>query len=320
MTATGWWEAFAYLWVIAVLNLIYAAGVALGVHPTAFLLEAFLVGAIALIIIAGPGDDGVAIMLAPQTWAYGAATIIGEIFYYVMLMYVPPADASIFMRLNILLTIVMGWLVLGRRITGLRAAGMVIVLIGLAVTTWLFPAAHSAPFIAATVASAAFMSIRNLFAEFHPWNRNARTVIEKMRVTGLVVLATSVVGLAVTAALAALTANGILPPTRLLPRADQLVAVPTVALSLVMGCIMITVMQYLMFSSVVKITSENFFAVMALAPLTTLILQEAAARLGVAGVPPAVWSILPFMLLIVIGNVLIVWRGGGAIRGELSRP
>jgi hypothetical protein len=83
---------------------------------------------------------------------------------------------------------------------------------------------------------------------------------------------------------------------------------------------MITVMQYLMFSSVVKITSENFFAVMALAPLTTLMVQEAAARLGVAGVAPAVWGILPFMLLIVIGNVLIVWRGGGAVRDELSGP
>ena len=50
----------------------------------------------------------------------------------------------------------------------------------------------------------------------------------------------------------------------------QFVAGPTVALSLVMGCLMITVMQYLMFSSVVKITSENFFAVMALAPAAAM--------------------------------------------------
>jgi hypothetical protein len=146
------------------------------------------------------------------------------------------------------------------------------------------------------------------------------TVTEKMRVTGLVVLATSLVGLAAASALAALVASGNLPATPLLPRVDQLVAMPTIILSLVMGCVMITVMQYLMFSSVVKITSENFFAVMALSPLSTLILQEAAARLGVAGVAPAVWAILPFTLLILIGNVLIVWRGGRAVGDELSGP
>src|ERR1700730_5959554 len=101
MTATGWWEALAYVWVVAVLNLIYAAGVAFGVHPTAFLLEAFLVGAISLIAIAGRGGDAIRMMMAPQTFAYGAATIAGEILYYVTLMYMPPADASIFMRLNI---------------------------------------------------------------------------------------------------------------------------------------------------------------------------------------------------------------------------
>jgi drug/metabolite transporter (DMT)-like permease len=318
VTAIGWWEAFAYVWVVALLNLIYAGGVALGVHPVAFLLEAFFAGAISLLVIAGPGGEPIRIMRAPQTIGYGATTILAEIFYYVMLMYVPPADASVFMRFNILLTILIGWVVLGRTLSDLRALGMAIVLAGLIVTIWFFPAAQSAAFLAATLASCAFMSIRNLFAEFHPWNRRAQTVIDKMRVTGLVALATSILGLAVTAALALLVAHGIVPDTGALPHADQFLAVPTVVLSLVMGCGMITTMQYLMFSSVVRITSENFFAVMALAPLTTLILQEAATRLGLFAAAPA-WGILPFLLLILIGNVLIAWRGG-APSDELSRP
>jgi drug/metabolite transporter (DMT)-like permease len=319
MTSSGWWEAFAYLWVIAILNLIYAAGVSLGIHPTAFLLEAFFVGAISLLVIAGPGTNALRIMLAPQTWAYGTATILGEIFYYMMLMYVPPADASVFMRLNILLTIGLGWL-LGRRISELRAAGMAVVLVGFLVTVWFYPAAQSAPFVAWAVACAASMSSRNLLAEFHPWNRRATTVMEKMRVTGLVVLATSIVGLVAVGALSALIEGGVLPATRALPPIDQFVAMPTIVLSLVTGCAMITAMQYLMFSAVVKITSENFFAVMALAPLSTLILQEAAARLGIVGVEPAAWGILPFMLLIVLGNIMIAWRGGGTLGNEVSRP
>jgi drug/metabolite transporter (DMT)-like permease len=319
MISTGWWEALAYVWVIAILNLTYAAGIALGVHPTAFVLEAFFVGAISLLVIAKPGHNAAAIMLAPQTWIYGVTTVVAEIFYYLMIVFVPPADASVFMRLNILLTILMAWQVLGRKIGGLRALGMAIVLIGFAITVCFFPAARTLPFLATTLAAAIFMSARNLLAEFHPWNRRAKTVIEKMRVTGLVVLATSCVGLVATVTLSLLVANGIVPPMRALPAPDQFIALPTVLLSLIMGCILITAMQYLMFSAVVKITSENFFAVMALVPLATLILQEVAARLGLVGASPAGWYIVPFMLLILVGNVLIVWRAGPAIGDELSR-
>src|SRR5438093_592628 len=198
MAASGWWEAFAFVWVIGFLNLTYAAGIALGVHPTAFLLEAFLFGGLSLILIAKPGANAHRIIFAPQTWGYGGATILGEIFYYLMIAFVPPADASVFMRVTILLTILMGWLVV--------------------------------------------------------------------------------------------------------------------------GCIVITVMQYLMFSSVVKITSENFFAVASLSPLATLILQEADARLGLVGAGAAGWGILPFILLILVGNLLIAWRGGAAGGDNLLAP
>jgi hypothetical protein len=183
---------------------------------------------------------------------------------------------------------------------------------------YFLPAAQNPALVAATVATAVVMAVRNLVAEFHPWNRRARTVIDKMRVTGLVVLATSFVGLVVFGTLSLGVGSGVVPSNPLVPPLEQFVAVPTLLLSLIMGCVLITVMQYLMFSSVVKITSENFFAVMALVPLATLILQEPAARLGMIGIAPAGWYILPFMLLILIGNVLIVWRGGPVVEEVAS--
>ena len=91
---------------------------------------------------------------------------------------------------------------------------------------------------------------------------------------------------------------------------QQFIAWPTIVLALTMGCVIIIVMQYLMFSSVVRITSENFFAVSSLSPLTTLVLQELAVRAGFPLAGAAGWGILPFMLLILLGNLLIAWRGG----------
>lgn len=307
MLASGWIEAICYVWVIAALNITYAVGIALGVHPTAFLVEGFLVASICLLAIAGPGKGAWRVVLVPQTWAYGACTILCEIFYYLMMVYIPPADASIFVRLNVPVSIAIGWLFLGRRVGGLRLAASIAILLALAFTTWWFPVTQQAGFIGATVATAITMSSRNFFAEFHPWNRAARSVIEKMRVVGLVVLVTSVCGLMALVVMSQLVSQGLAPPTRALPSIQQMLHGPTVLLALVLGCVIITAMQYLMFSAVVKITSENFFALLVLTPFATLLLQEVMGRLGLPGVSAGGWYILPFLLIFLVTNIFVVW-------------
>jgi drug/metabolite transporter (DMT)-like permease len=307
MKTSGWVEAMIYVWVIAALNLTYAVGIALGVHPTAFLLEAFLASALCLLAIAGPGTGAHRILAVPQTWAYGACTILCEVFYYLMMAYVPPADASIFVRLNVPIAIFLGWLFLSRTVGGLRIAGALFIIVAIAVTGWWFPATHAAVFIGAMLATALTMAGRNFFAEFHPWNRAARTVIEKMRVVGLVVLVTSLTGLAVTGGCSLLVGEGLLPKTAAIPTFDQMTHAPTMLLALLLGCAIITAMQYLMFSAVVKITSENFFAMMVFTPFATLALQEIMGGLGLPGVKPGGWYILPFLCLLLVGNILIVW-------------
>ena len=61
-------------------------------------------------------------------------------------------------------------------------------------------------------------------------------------------------------------------------------------------------------------------AVSSLSPLATLILQEVAVRFGLVGAAAAGWNILPFMLLILVGNLLIAWRGGAAAGDNLLAP
>jgi hypothetical protein len=311
---SGWVEAFAYAWIIALLNCVYAAGHHYGVHPTAFILLSFLFGGVALVLIAGPGERPWRIALVPQTWAYGALVIGTEVFYYLMLAYVPPADASIFVRFNVPLSVALGWLLLGRMVSGVRAWGVLGVTAAILATLWWLPHTQSAPFLLFAAATALAMSGRNFAAELHPWNRAARGVVEKMRVTGLVVLTTSLMGIEIAAWTAWLVAEGVLARSALVPALADFLAPQTLLLALAMGALLITAMQYLMFSSVVKITSESFFAVLALSPLFTLVLQEAAGWAGIAGIPAGGWYILPFLLLILAANALIVWRGPGSAR------
>jgi microcystin-dependent protein len=65
-------------------------------------------------------------------------------------------------------------------------------------------------------------------------------------------------------------------------------------------------MAYLNFSSVVKITTENFTAVSAFTPVFTLVIQEIAAA---AGVIPRV-TVAPMLLLamaIAVAGVLLIF-------------
>ena len=88
--------------------------------------------------------------------------------------------------------------------------------------------------------------------------------MEKLRVTGLVVLVSSLASLALAGAVALLIATGLVPPLEMMPTAAQMLHGPTVLLAIAVGSVILTAMAVLSFSAVVKITTENFTATSAL--------------------------------------------------------
>ena len=73
--------------------------------------------------------------------------------------------------------------------------GGAVILVGVVPLLFTVPADHrTAVFSAVTPPALAFI-LRSFSSEFHPWNRRAKTVMEKLRVTGLVVFVTCIVGL-----------------------------------------------------------------------------------------------------------------------------
>jgi hypothetical protein len=74
------------------------------------------------------------------------------------------------------------------------------------------------------------------------------------------------------------------------------------------GGALFTAMNYLQFSSVVKIGTEHFISTSAFMPLATLIAQTFAARIGLITVGPFDWRLLPGMLLAIVG-VFVMIRG-----------
>jgi EamA-like transporter family len=304
---SGWVEAGVFVFAIGLLSVAYAVGHQIGAHPIALVLIAMVVSATVLLVVTGPGPNALAIILTPQSWLIGIGTIVMEVFYFMLLRHIPPADGSMLVRLTVPIALFVGWALFARRPRPLSIAGAALMCLGMvAVLVSVAPEHLSDVAIAAVGCSLAF-NLRTFAAEFHPWNRRARTVMEKLRITGLVVLVTSVCSLGLAVAAAVLVGTGTLPATPLVPTLDQMLHLPTVLLGGVVGSVILTAMWTLGFSSVVKITSENFAAAVAFSPLAALILQLPAGAVGLIPYFPIDSMLLVAMAAVIAGVFVMLY-------------
>jgi EamA-like transporter family len=304
---SGWVEAGLFVFAIGLLSVAYAVGHQVGAHPIAFVLYAMAVSATVLLLVTGPGPDARSIILAPQSWLIGIGTIAMEVSYFKLLQHVPPADGSMLVRLTVPVSLLAGWALFARRPRQLTIIGAAVMCLGMMPVLVDVAPARLADVAGATVGCALAFNLRTFAAEFHPWNRRARTVVEKLRITGLVVLVTSITGLALTGTAAALIAAGKLPPTTLVPTAQQMLHVPTILLGALVGSVILTAMWVLSFSCVVKITTENFAAAAAFSPLAALMVQLAAGALGLIPQFPIQAKLLAGMAAVIAGVFLMLY-------------
>ena len=303
---SGWIEGALFVIAIAILSISYAVGSQFNAHPIAFILIAMVTSSTILLTTTGFGPDARAIIKSPLSWVVGTLTILLEVFYYMLLTYVPPAPGSVLVRFSIPMAILIAWLVFHRRPRLLAVFGGALVLSG-CISVWLgFSETQRLPAILTGLASALSFVGRNFAGERHPWNRPNASVKEKLRFTGIVVMITSIVGVAATTLAGSLIAAGLLPATPLVPTLQQFWHWPTVLLGLGVGGLLLTVMAYLTYSSVAKITTENFTAVAAFIPLATLGLQQLAIMAGI--IPPIGFNraLLPEIAVVIVGVLLIL--------------
>ncbi len=302
----GWVEAGLFAIALSVLNVTYGIGHQIGAHPVAFLVYAMPVAASTLLTFTGAGPNWWPIIRHPLSYAVGGGIIAMEAVYYVLLNYTTPTDGSLLVRLNVPAAALFG-LLLGRRPAALGVAGHAIVVAAIAWYALALLPGDRAMSLLLAGSCGLIMSMRAFATEFHPWNRAAHTIAEKMQVTGLVLLVTSFMGAAVIFGLMALVAHGRMQQPAWLPQMHHFLHPPTIALSLFMGTVVLTAMQYLGFSVVVKIQAQNFVATTALIPLVTLMLQIVVVQLGILAPLPLEWRVLPAMLAVAGGVLIVLW-------------
>ncbi|MDX2156583.1 MAG: hypothetical protein SFW09_08735 [Hyphomicrobiaceae bacterium] len=302
----GWGEALLFTLTLSVLNVAYGLGNQLGVKPLAMLAWAMPSAAVMLMLVGGLGHDWLRVMVHPLSLVVGAGIIGMEAFYYLLLMHVTPTDGSILVRLGVPAAVLLGLLVRGRCPPPSTALGAIVIT---ATILWYLPQMQTSEAVTSLILGgtcALIQSGRTFASEFHPWNRAARTIPEKMRITGLVLLSTSLAGLALIAATIGGATHGWLMAPAWLPMPADLAYPPAIGLGLAVGVVVLTAMQYLAFSTVVKLGTESFIATTALIPVATLAVQELAVRAGLLSPIPFDWSVFPAMAGVIAGVALVI--------------
>jgi drug/metabolite transporter (DMT)-like permease len=213
----------------------------------------------------------------------------------------------------------MGFVIHRRRPRPLAIGGAVIVLAGVVALCLLIDPLRAVPGLALAAGCALIMNTRTFATEFHPWNRRAETVLEKMRVTGLVLLVTSCAGTALVVALMVLASAGVVRSGPWLPAVHDFLHLPTMLTALLSGALVLTAMQYLAFSAVVKIGTENFIAFTAFTPVTTLLAEQAAAAMGGLQPLPWEWTHLPAIAAVICGVLIILSAGPARVPATVDR-
>lgn len=305
----GWLEAAAFVVAVSTLNVLYAYAVAVGANVIVFVLYALVGASVAMLATSGPGRDAWAVITAPQSWVYGGASVALEAIYFLLVGLISPAEASLTARLSVPASLLIGWwlfssAIVPRQILG----GLIVVAAVVPVLAWV-PDGKRDMAILLGILCALAVAVKTFASEFHPWNRSAESIREKVRVTGLVVLATTVLGLIATGLAMLAVELGAQSLAAIAPPAAAFAHGPTIVLALVFGTAILTAMSYLQFSSVVKIGTANFLATSAFAPLTAYALQTLAASAGIITVP-AFDPIMLVPIFVGIGGVMLVVRAG----------
>ncbi|MCB1503725.1 MAG: hypothetical protein KDJ47_02005 [Hyphomicrobiaceae bacterium] len=306
---SGWMEAAAFVFAVSTLNVLYAYAVAKGANVVVFVLYALAGASVAMLAITGIGADWRRIILARESCIYGLSSVALEAVYFLLVGLISPAEASLTARLSVPASLLIGWWMFKARITARQVIGGLIVSAAVVpVLAWV-PADKRATAITLGLLCALAVAIKTFSSELHPFNRTAETIWKKIRVTGLVVLATSALAFAATGVAMIASISGIEAARAIAPPAAAFLHVPTILLGLIFGTAILAAMSYLTFSSVVKIGTPNFLATSAFAPLMAYALQSLAAWAGLISVP-AFDMVMLVPILAGIGGVLLIVRAG----------
>lgn len=272
-------------WSLSDVSAKYAA-LAHEVNPLIFTCLKFFIGGSVLLVYSGVGKGLMGTLRNTQTWAYSLFLIAVNFFYLLALLYISATEAAILIQLVIPLNILAVWIFLQRKpnLSGILGSivilGCFIYLSGVSLKSGALIGIFYITLAALTA------TVRAILAEVHTGNREAKTVLQRCRVTGIISIVTSVMFLVVTM-LVAYILDGISPELHDqltlfadMPTLQDFTHKATFFAGAIIGATLIPIGFYAFFTASVKYKSENVSTVLAFQPFFTFIFESTFVKVG----------------------------------------
>jgi diguanylate cyclase (GGDEF)-like protein len=297
------------MWSLGNVSLSYASKI-LGANAVIYTCSLFLGSALSLLLYAGKGDLGKETLRSADTWGYGLILITGFLVSFGIFMHTTSAEGTLLQRLSIIASSIIGFIFLGKRVGLQQLLGLFLVLIGVVSVAVKTPDEYKGIIYSLIIVFAFLQAGRALLAETHKTHNYAtlnRTTKDRVRVVGYIMFVVSIIflGLSFMFSLIEYSTNSVV--STLVPSLKEFTNPYSIFSGLIVGFIIVGPIRFLEFHVTNKIKAENYLALSAISPFSTLFWEWATSPITHLSLKEFSSSDLLAGIIILIGGLIIAF-------------
>lgn len=282
------------------------------VNPVIFTCAITFICALTLIFVAGPGNNGLKTVTSLNSWLFSICQILKNICYITALIYITSTELDLLRNMEIAIALIFTSIFLKRKLNPIDILGIFLTIIGsfiilnemgvdikIIVFLWVF-------------AGAIFGSIRTIVTETHPQNKVQMTLKDRCRVSGYIMMVTSVAFIAFFGLIAYIGSvsspevTNQIPFYNSLPKLEDFFHIPTVIGSLIHGVFIYSFGMYYYFYAVSIAKNEVFMMYNSFLPVFTYAIEILFAHFTLLTISDISQTDILAGVIVIIGTMSMV--------------
>ena len=280
-----------------------------GAAPALYAAVSLFTSAMILIIIAGPGKGGMGTIRSLHTWLYAILQIIfgvTEVYVYSLSTTI---EGTILLRFTIIVSLIGALIVFNRKPSKSDIIGALMVGVGVLYVAWTLPVEVKILTTIAFVTGSILLVARTFITETHPTSIASCGVKDQCRVTGFVLIITSVMFILAYAIAGYLFhLNGADDLVSGLPSLDDFQNFDGTLAAVIAGIFIIAPAKYFFFYSSKLIKTENYMALTSIAFIFVVIMEYVLYWCGVISIDSVNWDDLVAGTVVMFGALYMIFE------------
>lgn len=278
------------------------------VQPAIFVCANAFTCALILILFAGPGTGGIKTVLSFHTWGYGMFQILTNIGMSFAFVYITSTETKLMSSIEIIFSFVLAYIFLKRKPNLYDIFGMVITLIAFALVAINLDAAVRFDAILWVIVGSLAVTFRTIIAETHPQNIKEQSVKDRCRVTGYIMIITTISFILFFAVLAqfenSLDFNN--PLLKLVPHKQDFFHTASIVCGVILGTLVYPATMYFYFMAAKFANTETFAMMRSIQPMVTYGIEFVFALVTVLSVSAISNIDIAAAITIILASIMMI--------------